>query len=96
MIELQVKDQGGDFMIENIPQTSHFDRAAKASFFSAWNELMHTLADFDLSFPPGEAPQDGWPPSVRSTSGTVKRSLKKSYPKPLKLMSWRLNHEFAR
>jgi len=47
-------------MIENIPEPSDFDRAAKASFFSAWNELMHTLADFDMVFPLGEDSKDGW------------------------------------
>ena len=47
-------------MIENIPESSDFDRAAKASFFSAWNELMHTLADFDRAFHPGEDPESDW------------------------------------
>lgn len=50
-----------DRMIENIPESTDFDRAAKASFFAGWNELMHILADFDTAFPPGDGPDDDWP-----------------------------------
>ena len=47
-------------MIENIPEAVQFDRSAKASFFAGWNELMHILTDFELSFPTDEDDLDGW------------------------------------
>ncbi|WP_157059047.1 hypothetical protein [Loktanella sp. 5RATIMAR09] len=47
-------------MIENIPNSAQFDHSAKASFFAGWNELMHLLADFEISFPPDEDGVDSW------------------------------------
>lgn len=47
-------------MIENIPDTADFDRAAKASFFAGWNELMHILADFEMCFMPNDDGTDAW------------------------------------
>ena len=48
-------------MIKNIPDAADFNRAAKASFFAGWNELMHILADFEMSFPPNDDGTEAWP-----------------------------------